>query len=402
MSDPVSQSTTPPNRHHGKWGHRLVNSRFLFVSVGLHLLFGIVAAYLVVQNIAAKRKLTFNAPPPSANPGQRAVEHQVQMAKRRQSMSAPTLQNKRITTTGVSKVALPDMPAMPSLGVVPGRMAAPGGGAVSFGGVAGPIGGGPIPLFGFRGGGKELVGTFYDLKQTPSRQPTDMGLTEEEKRSPKFEIQSPQAMRYAAVLKEFVKTWNPSLLNGYYRAPETLSTPQIFIPVIKAEDAPKAFGVEKEVQARRWIVIYKGKVAAPETGTYRFVGAGDDILLVRIKGINVLDGSLSAYYPIDPSANSKDMMAGPGPTTPLRHGRWFDLSAHSFEDIQIVIGENPGGESSAFLLIERKGAHFDNRRDANFPAYPVFQVRKVDIPKGRAPEVANGSVLFECRPPGYL
>ena len=61
----------------------------------------------------------------------RALEHKVQMAKKQSTMSAPSMA-KRITTTGLAKVSLPEMPAMPKLAAPPVKMAGAGGVDVSF------------------------------------------------------------------------------------------------------------------------------------------------------------------------------------------------------------------------------------------------------------------------------
>src|ERR1041385_2064642 len=164
-----------------RWWHwERTSGKFLMISVGAHLLFGIIAAVFVVQHIQTTRKLTFKGGPPSPNPSTRALEHKVQMAKKQSTMSAPALV-KKITTTGVSKVSLPDMPAMPKLAAPPVKMAGAGGTDVSFNtgsmtasGGSG-AGGAAVPFFGFREskGGGSLVGKFYDLKQlkngTPSK-----------------------------------------------------------------------------------------------------------------------------------------------------------------------------------------------------------------------------------------
>lgn len=127
-----------------RFGWKTFGGRFLIISIAAHLLFGMVATYMVVQTIQAKRKLTFKAGPPSPNPNQRAIEHKVSMAKKQSTMSAP-VQAKRITTTGISKVALPAMPTMPGVNAAaPGKMAGTGGAGVgvdSAVGMGGGIGG---------------------------------------------------------------------------------------------------------------------------------------------------------------------------------------------------------------------------------------------------------------------
>ena len=152
------------------------------ISIAAHLLFAGVAAVFVVQHYQATRKLTFKGGPPSPNPSTRSLEHKVQMAKKQSTMSAPAIARK-ITTTGIAKVSLPEMPAMPKLAAPPVKMAGAGGTDVSFN--AGSMatsggsgaGGAAVPFFGFREakGGGMLVGKLYDLKQlkngTPSNSP---------------------------------------------------------------------------------------------------------------------------------------------------------------------------------------------------------------------------------------
>ena len=105
----------------GRWA-RLASSKVLLISIAVHLLFAAGAGYIIVQNVAAKRKMTFTGGPPTTNPSKRALEHQVAMGKKKNMMSAPA-QAKRITTTGLARVALPEMPAMPALtDVMPGRI----------------------------------------------------------------------------------------------------------------------------------------------------------------------------------------------------------------------------------------------------------------------------------------
>ena len=126
----------------------ILGSKFLLVSIAVHLLGGVGATYYVVQSIAAKRKLTFAGGPPAVNASQRALEHKVSMAKKKNTMSAPA-QAKRITTTGLSKVALPEMPSMPNAtDVLPNRMAGMGGTGTGFG-----FGGGGMGTGGGGGGG---------------------------------------------------------------------------------------------------------------------------------------------------------------------------------------------------------------------------------------------------------
>jgi len=107
---PEGESAPPPRR---KYWKRLLASRVFLISLALHVLFAIGATYLIVQSIQAKRKLTFQGGPASPNPSTRALEHQINMTRMQQTMSAPA-QARRITTTGLAKISLPDMPSLPA------------------------------------------------------------------------------------------------------------------------------------------------------------------------------------------------------------------------------------------------------------------------------------------------
>ena len=160
--------STPNNSgsRRGFWA-KLVASKFLFVSIVVHLLFGVGATYYVVQRIQAKRKVSFQSGPPSVNPSKRALEHKVSMAQKKKTGGAPP-QAKRIVSAGIAKVALPDLPTISSANnVVPGMMAGMGGAGFGAGtgfgagmgsGMGGGGGGGTgFSFFGFRGVAQSIV-----------------------------------------------------------------------------------------------------------------------------------------------------------------------------------------------------------------------------------------------------
>ncbi len=161
----MSNSSTQPRR--GLWA-KILASKFLFVSVVVHLLFGVGATYFIVQRIQAKRKVTFQGGPPSVNPSKRALKHKVSMAQKKKTGGAPP-QAKRIVSAGIAKVALPDLPTISSANnVVPGMMAGMGGAGTGTGmgfgagmgsGMGGGGGGGlsNINFFGMRSQAKNIL-----------------------------------------------------------------------------------------------------------------------------------------------------------------------------------------------------------------------------------------------------
>lgn len=150
----------------GFWG-RLVASKFLFVSIVMHLIFAVGATYFIVQSITAKRKVTFQGGPPSTNPSRRALEHSVSMAKKKSGGAPP--QAKRIVSAGLAQISLPDMPSIPTANTITSGMMTGFGGAglgQGFGygsgmgsgmGGGGGGGGSGFSFFGFRGSAANVV-----------------------------------------------------------------------------------------------------------------------------------------------------------------------------------------------------------------------------------------------------
>ena len=146
MNSESPPDSTPKKPRASFWA-TILASKFLLVSIIVHVLFGAGATIYVVQRYQANRKLSFQGGPPVVNASSRALEHKVSMAKKKNTMSAPA-QAKRITTAGLSKIALPEIVTMPNATqVVPNRMGGIGGtgtgiGAGGMGGTGGGGGGG--------------------------------------------------------------------------------------------------------------------------------------------------------------------------------------------------------------------------------------------------------------------
>jgi len=368
---------------------KLTSGRFLFVSILVHILFALIAVVLVVQVISPKRKVVFTSAPPVKEP----ERHEIQMAKKQKSMSAPA-PVKRVLTTGLSKIALPEMPPMPAAAPsLPTSMAGMGGpglglGSGGMGGGSGS-GGGGIPFFGVRNA-QGLAGTFYDLKQTPDRKPTGIGTNPG--KVPYHDTQ------YEEVVKHFVRGgFSPQSLEHYFQGSVPIYAQQIFVPGIKADDGPKAFGLEKDVRPSRWIVVYRGKVIAPDSGSYRFVGWADDVIVVRFNHNLVLDGSFAnvsdwkrkkVYHYDFPHRGFAYAGFVVGDAVSVTKGEAYD--------IEVMIGESPGGDFFAQLLMEKVGEKYDKDKAGN-PILPVFRVANVPTPdtsksNGSVPTAPNGPV----------
>ncbi|MGC4017207.1 MAG: hypothetical protein QM755_22245 [Luteolibacter sp.] len=251
-----------------------------------------------------------------------------------------------------------------------------------------------------------LVGTFYDLKQDAKGNPSDLG-----KKTDWNQIISGTR----EIVHNFVsRGWNErTLSSNYYQAPQKLYQTKIFIPSMDAGSAPKAFNCN--VPGSRWMVVYRGTVRPPHSGKFRFVGAGDDILVVRFNRRNVFDygyESATGSFPIFSNiANllepekakefGKKVREFSMPL-PLQTYNYTGLSDHArqyikglgvgetFEarentdyPIEILISEVPGGFFLAYLMIEEVGAN-PAKTPEGLPILPLFRLDTSE-PTGNGP-----------------
>ena len=354
----------PPISHDG-WQARLSRSAYFLTAVLLHLIIFLMICNWVVfqappphidpsfQQISIPPKPPPPVPPPPAGgSAANSFEAAVQTAPPPAALSVVTVSSPSNFAVNSVKVQIPNLPA---------SFSAPSGSAMSGHSASGSGVGAGSP-FGSADttGGQQLVGYLYDLKQTTTGQSTGM---------------DPGA--YHNKLKQFIAAnWDPAVLDPYYKCANPLTTSSIFIPTIKAEDGPKAFGVEKEVQPNMYVVWYKATVAPTQDGTYRFVGTGDDILIVRLNGRTVLDGSGIEVWKSRRKAQ-KYNMTDYIPTWPGNADFWigepFHASAGESMDMDVLIGEEPGGRSNYFLFIQRDESTYEKQPNGT-PLLPIFQL----------------------------
>ena len=340
----------------------------MLISIIVHVIVIIGATVWVVSSVHPQRKALFKGGDNAGSP----VQHPIKMSNTQPKLD--TL-NKRLSVDSPSStVALPDLPSNQDSGVGSPTLNINAGNPGAAGGLRGPL----MPLFGFKEAqpGGTLEGQFYDLKQFRSH-----------KDNPDLAKMGPTNLAISEVSNFVKRGWSNSVLVKFFKAPTTLYATQIFVPVMMASEAPKAYGVEKEVKPMAWIAHYRGKVSPPATGTYRFVGAGDDLMAVRLNGRLVLDcgGSrvsdfkpdrLKAFaYPYAFGKNSWLISNRGG----FSVGNRMDLSAGQFYDIDIVFSEGPGGLFCAMLLFEQENVAYEKDTKGN-PILPIFRVAPSKTP----------------------
>ena len=372
----------------------------LTISIIFHAILLFIGLIWVLRVInPPEKKVEFLAPAGGGGSPSTSVQQQ----KQQQNLAQTAPRIAALDAAGAITLPEPDMSSMmSSLGALSsGGLSGGMGGSGSGGGLGsgkgpgvgdgfgiGLGGGGAINPFGMTDpNANALVGSFYDLKQTPEREPTHISNDETKE-----------------FVRKFVDGWNPRYLSKYYKASNSLYQTKIYLPAMDAGEAPKAFNCADEVQPSRWLVVYRGNVTPPRSGKYRFVGAGDDIMVVRFNKKNVFDWGYSMgtidfdphlhipylsgqnntgefdrllrssamkedeiktyQYDTTRNWNEKNLGLGVGPV--------FEAVAGRSYPIEILISEVPGGLFCAALHIEEVGQTY-KKASTGSPILPLFR-----------------------------
>jgi len=323
------------------------------ISILIHAAAFLLAGMLVVFNVVKKEEKQFVPPKPVERPKMKLKKPKVKIKK--SSKPKPTT---RIVTkmkqASMPEIQLPEMSGM---------------GEGLAGGLDGfdimPDFGNGVTLFG--GGqtiGNDLEGTFYDFKR--DRNGRENMMTDHE---------------FVAQVGKFVRSgWKTSKIARYYQSPKKLYSTCLMVPTILSSTAPGAFG-EPDTGGWCWMVHYKGQLVHKEGIRFRFWGMGDDILVVRVNGKVVLNAcwpdeqgpwhteSIVAGFWQTSSAQSRKYVLGHNLSVV---GDWITLEPGEPQDLEIIIGEVPGGGFVAMLTVEEEGVEYElNHQGA--PILPMFK-----------------------------
>ncbi len=251
-------------------------------------------------------------------------------------------------------------------------------------------------------GGSALVGTYYDLKLTRSgAQAKDLSV------NAGGQVPPEQRGALAKIYSDFTRSWSSSVLERRYKAPNQLYASSFYMPRCAAAYGPKAFGLDpKKHKPAAWVVVYRGKVRAPKSGKFRFVGTGDDLLCVRFNRKQVLEAGYaipSKYKDLEAGClemamnmdQGKDYIAkikaGKDPDhrgyeySPLPEGwDWnmvggltagtvFEVKEGQVYPIEIMISEGPGGAFGFALLIEDLTDNPQGKKKPQDRVYDLFR-----------------------------
>ncbi len=392
-----AEAADPLNRN-AKFSWKNFGGEGLAISILFHLVLLVIAIFLVVQHIVVQ----VEEDPPSfvsgsggGNSGDRATMQEHRM-KPRNAQNMVKSKNKIMSKSTTSTLVLPETPQMnmnTSFGA--SGMSAGGDSSGFGGGSGGGIGTGKGMGV---GNGRNFVSGFGSrIKRDDAMKGTLFDL----KRSEKGAELATTAGNNAGKRKEQLHTAMSILDNGwklenlkkkYASAPTALYTTSIFIAdekggpldANKATEAFKDDDGNKPFEAPGWLCYYEGFFSVTEAGDYRFVGMGDDAMIVGVDKKTVL----YAFWPGEghgPAVKfvkgwEPDNFCGKGGTdgkgmaqgatghrNMLYKGTWLPLKPNKRYRIQIAFGEAAGGKAGAWLGIQKK----DRDDDSNFPLFTL-------------------------------
>jgi hypothetical protein len=342
------------------------------VSLGIHAILIMVALSFVAVTVINKPEKTFDAKPVN-RPRLKLKKLTVPVNIKKKKMQKPKLRKNIVSKPKTKSLDI----TMPEIVGIKG-----GTGYLDEGGLGGIGFDLDIDLFGGnKGSGNELEGTFFDLKMEPDGTPTDMAQVVE---GMDAKLEKEQNEKYREVVTNFGTSWSLSRLEKkYFKAPKKKFATTFMVPYMPAQEAPKAFAVDDVVKPKRWVAYYTGKIAAPETGRYRFRGIADDAMMVRIKRDLVIDASLGKRYSDWDSNDNNNRKFKDGRHAGMVIGDWFFLTKGKPTDMEVLIGEQPGGIFYCRLYIEQDGVEYRKGNNGQ-PILPIFKTQAVPeklIPK---------------------
>lgn len=317
------------------------------ISVAIHLILLVVAGGLVVFTVINKPEKKFIPPPSVERPKMDLKKPRVKMKKTSKPRSAQRIVSKNVAS--MPDIQLPDVSGTAS-------------------GLSGGVGGyellpdiSTISLLGSSESvsvGNDFEGTFYSFSYDR------MG--------------NEESSDVAVLLRLFNENdWNLFTFSQIYRSPKKLYTTHFMMPPFSSVIGPRAFGIENSnFNLENWVVHYKGKIASPKDGRFRFWGQADQMLFVRINGELVFKSTWFSAddYMVDWQSPSDENLQYYMGNNGAVVGDWFDLKVGEPIVMEVLIGDNANiaGKASFMLVIEDESEDYDRNRDG-LPYLPAFK-----------------------------
>lgn len=373
------------------------------------LLLGGCMLYFTVLYIAGQEPVAFLTYTPPADDAAPTNQPVAQQMSAKSSPSSAEVTPEIIVAQGTSSMVM----APVTLDTADGVDISPSvdlGMGMGMGDLGDGLGDGGGGLGSGSAGGSALEGTFYDLKQTRSGAKTKVTF------DPKTQHLTGNGNKEViGIVKEFLdKNWQNSTLSKYFQSRTKLYASTFYMPQLAATYSPYAYQCSDKVKACAVVAVYRGKVRAPKTGKFRFVGGGDEILAVRFNRKTVLEwgyevvtagfsgnrgrykgnefqthyekmkklgyGNVIRYKrddnPKDPAPKGNESRFQPFfDEVGIAQGITFDVKEGETYPIEILISEFGGGAFGFYLFIEEVGSNMPKTKSGQ----PIFQIFRTNF-----------------------
>lgn len=238
-----------------------------------------------------------------------------------------------------------------------------------------------IGMGGTGGGGSSFCGSFYDLKQTKSAAP-----------SPYKEHTQANCEGVLKEISHFYNSgWPKGYFDKYFKSPTNLYVACFYMLHSLDKEAPYAYKVQDKVEQSRWLAVYSGRVKAPKSGKFRFVGIGDSVLAVRFNGKNVL---ACGFHTLEDNVwngnnrptyrQGKDFYAYEGCDAwnnlfgGFQAGTPFTVEKDQWYEMDVLVSEIGGGAFGFCLLIDDMDDANKARDRRGTPIFQLFRTSQVE------------------------
>lgn len=205
---------------------------------------------------------------------------------------------------------------------------------------------------------------------------------------------------FVEILNKFLASgWDEHVFDRFWRAPRKLYATHFMVPPYVSNLANEKFGLPKDTIGASFLIYYKGKISHPTGGKFRFWAGADDLMFIRINGKLVMDGRTANAYWTDEWKTPEKWTS----TDPENHqyyfgatvstvGDWFEIKPGETVEMEVLIGEDQGGRTSAMLNVQQFGVDYPKNQDGA-PILPVFKT--APIPPHLVDEIQYGLIEGE-------
>ncbi len=333
----------------------------VLLSIAIHVGLFLLAGWLVVFTVVKQKEVEFAPPKAVERPKMKLKKPKVKIKKTTKPKPTTRIVTK-VNRTSMPDIQLPEMSGMGE-GLADGLAGfdlMPDLGEVSVMGSGQSI-------------GNDFEGRFYNLQR--DRSGRTIPCSDD---------------KYREIVRKFILNgWKPSSLARYYQSPKKLYTTTFMIPTMPSTIAKDAFG-EGDTEGDFWMVHYKGQLVCPASHTngitFRFVGSGDGILVVRVAGEIALGvGWPSSEVVIlgniwsSSSADSRKYRMGNNTAVV---GDWITLKPGDMLDMEVIMADAAGssllGECCLMLAVQEKGVEYERRMMVGgAPILPAFKTAEL-------------------------